>query len=94
MPRFLHVSEPPIEWNPTKHRYVEIADHIESQIRSGALQPRAALPSVPRMAEQYGVAKMTITRAVRVLVQRDLVVIVHGRGTFVREPDDVPDDQS
>lgn len=87
MPTVLSVSEPPIEWNPTKHRYVEIADHIEAQIRNGDLPPRAALPSVPRLAEQYGVAKMTIARAVRVLVERDLVVIVTGRGTFVRDQD-------
>lgn len=81
----------PIEWNPTKYRYVQIADHVEQQIRDGRLQPRAALPSIPRMAEEYGVAKMTIARAVQVLVDRGLVVVLLGRGTFVRDPDDAPD---
>ena len=85
------MTDSPIEWNPTRYRYVQIADHIEQQIRDGQLQPRAALPSIPRLAEEYGVAKMTIARAVRVLEERGLVVVLLGRGTFVRDPDDVQD---
>lgn len=84
------MTEPPIDWNPTKYRYVQIADHIEAQIRDGRLQPRAALPAVDRLAEEYGVARMTIIRATKLLVERGLVVVLSGRGTFVRDPDDVP----
>ena len=84
------MSEPPIEWNPTKYRYVQIADHIEEQIRNGGLQPRAALPAIDRLAEEYGVARMTIVRATKLLAERGAVVILSGRGTFVRDPDDVP----
>lgn len=86
-----HVTEPPIDWNPLKYRYVEIADHIEAQIRNGDLPPRAALPAIGRLAEEYGVARMTIVRATKLLVERGLVVILSGRGTFVRDPEDVPD---
>lgn len=82
------MTEPPSEWNPLKYRYVEIADHIEQQIRSGAIPPRAALPAIGRLAEEYGVARMTIIRATKVLAERGLVVILSGRGTFVR--DDLP----
>ncbi|MEU9022326.1 GntR family transcriptional regulator [Actinomadura sp. NPDC048394] len=81
-----------IDWSPLQHKYVQLADHIEAQIRDGRLAPRAALPSVPRLAETYGVAKMTASRAVKVLVERGLVVVVFGRGTFVRDPEDVPPD--
>jgi DNA-binding GntR family transcriptional regulator len=76
--------EYPIEWDPTEYRYVQIADHIEGQIRTGVLHEGAALPSVPNLAEEYGVARMTIKRAVEILVERELVVVLHGRGTFVR----------
>ncbi|MBC6461465.1 GntR family transcriptional regulator [Actinomadura sp. HBU206391] len=77
-------AEYPIKWDPTEYRYVQIADHIEGQIQDGTLTEGAALPAIPALAEQYGVARMTIVRAVEVLVERGLVVKLHGRGTFVR----------
>ena len=78
----------PVEWDSTKYRYVQIADHIEQQISNGDLQPGAALPAIGRLAEQYGVAQMTIIRATEELVTRGLVVVLRGRGTFVRRPDE------
>lgn len=74
------------EWDPTQYRYVQIADHIQAQIADGRLQPGAALPAIGRLAEEYGVANMTIIRATEVLVERGLVVVLRGRGTFVRRP--------
>ena len=44
------MTEPPSEWNPLKYRYVEIADHLEAQIRSGAIPPRAATGSTGALA--------------------------------------------
>ncbi|TDC96028.1 winged helix-turn-helix domain-containing protein [Actinomadura sp. 7K507] len=76
--------EYPIEWDPTEYRYIQIADHIEQQIRDGVLAEGAALLSIPALGEEYGVARMTIKRAVEVLVERGLVVVLRGRGTFVR----------
>lgn len=76
----------PIDWDPTQYRYVQIADHIEQQIDSGRLQAGAALPAIGRLAEEYGVARMTIIRATQVLVDRELVVVLRGRGTYVRRP--------
>ncbi|MFI0354494.1 winged helix-turn-helix domain-containing protein [Actinomadura sp. 9N407] len=79
-----------MEWDPTRYRYEQIADDIEAQIRDGRLQPRAALPAIDRLAEEYGVARMTIVRATKVLAERGLVVVLSGRGTFVVEPDEGP----
>lgn len=76
--------EYPIDWDPTEYRYVQIADHIEQQIRNGVLAAGAALPSNPDLAEEYGVARMTVRRAIEILVERDLVAVLRGRGTIVR----------
>lgn len=82
-----------MDWDPTRYRYEQIADDLAAQIDSGELPPRAALPSIDRLAVEYGVARMTIIRAVRVLTDRGLVVVLSGRGTFVRPPaDDGQDD--
>lgn len=77
------------------YRYEQIAADIESQIRSGEIPVRGALPSIERLAEEYGVARMTIVRAARELEARGLVVRLSGRGTFVRDSDDwgTPDGQ-
>ncbi|WP_301177324.1 winged helix-turn-helix domain-containing protein [Actinomadura geliboluensis] len=81
-----------MDWDPTRYRYEQIADDIAGQIADGRLPPRAALPSIDRLAEEYGVARMTIIRAVRVLTDRGLVVVLSGRGTFVRPPAAEQDD--
>ncbi|RSN41615.1 winged helix-turn-helix domain-containing protein [Actinomadura sp. WAC 06369] len=78
----------PIEWDPTRYRYEQIADHIAERIASGAIPPRAALPAIDRLAAEYGVARMTIIRATEMLQERGLVRVLRGRGTFVVDPDD------
>ncbi|MFA1552006.1 GntR family transcriptional regulator [Actinomadura chokoriensis] len=64
--------------------YRQIADIIAAQIESGELQPDRPIPSETRMAEEYGVARLTARRAVRELVERELVYVVRGKGSFVR----------
>lgn len=78
------------DWDPTQYRYVQIADYIAAQIADGTLGEGAALESIGRLAEQYGVARMTIVRAVEVLKERDLVVVLRGRGTFVKRQPESP----
>ena len=63
--------------------YVQIADIIERKIKSGELKPDRPIPAEVRMAEEYGVARLTARRAVRELRERGLVITVPGRGTFV-----------
>lgn len=68
--------------------YMQVADHIEARIEQGELSPGQRLPSERDLAEEYGVAYMTIRRAIRELrEQRGLVRSVHGKGTFVTRPD-------
>jgi GntR family transcriptional regulator len=63
--------------------YVVVADHIARKITAGTLAPGARLAGEYALAEQYGVARMTVARAVRELRERGLVVTVRGKGTFV-----------
>ncbi len=66
--------------------YRVIYDDLLSQIRSGALEPDAQLPSEPDLAKQYGVSRMTVRQALDMLRADDLVTRKQGSGTFVREP--------
>jgi GntR family transcriptional regulator len=62
---------------------VQVAADIEADIDAGRLAPDTRLPSEIELSEQYGVARVTVRRAIEQLRERGKVVTVHGRGTFV-----------
>ena len=63
--------------------YRRIADSLQVQIESGALQPGAKLPTELELREQYGASRNTVRDAVRWLTIRGLVETWPGQGTFV-----------
>lgn len=63
--------------------YVLVADDIAAKIAAGELAPGARLAGEADMAAEYGIAKMTVRRAVRELRERGLVRTVVGKGTYV-----------
>jgi DNA-binding GntR family transcriptional regulator len=64
--------------------YLKIAADLEDSIRSGRLAPGSPLPSLNRLAQEYGVARNTVVRAVNVLKDKGLVESRQGWGTFVK----------
>lgn len=63
--------------------YVAIADDVARRIQAGELRSGDRIPGELEMTETYGVARMTVARAVRELRERGLVQTVRGKGTFV-----------
>lgn len=63
----------------------QVADDIEHDITSGRLSAGARLPAELDTAEQYGVSRISVRRAIKDLAARGLLTVVHGRGTFVSE---------
>ena len=62
---------------------VQVAADIEADIDAGKLAPDTRLPSEAELSQQYGVARITVRRALEQLRDRGKVVTVHGRGTYV-----------
>jgi len=60
-----------------------VAADIEADIDAGKLAPDTRLPSEAELSQQYGVARITVRRALEQLRDRGKVVTVHGRGTYV-----------
>ena len=58
---------------------------LEEAIETGAYRPGSRLPSEAELAEQLDVSRPTVRDALRMLVERGLIVRRHGHGTFVRE---------
>ena len=59
---------------------LEIANELETLIRSGKLPPEAKIPSEYELAEQYGINRKTANKAVAKLEERGLIYRTRGRG--------------
>jgi GntR family transcriptional regulator len=60
-------------------------DGASHPVDSGALEPDTRLPSETELATQYGVARVSVRRAIELLRERGKVLTFHGRGTYVAE---------
>jgi GntR family transcriptional regulator len=65
----------------------QIAALLRAQIKSGKLRPDDKLPSYLALADEYKVSPETAAKAVRLLRDEGLVIIVPSYGAFVRNPD-------
>jgi DNA-binding transcriptional regulator YhcF (GntR family) len=70
--------------------YQQVANALRAAILTRKFQPGDKLPSGPQLAERYGVARMTVQQAVRVLRDEGLIVSRQGSGVFVRERTERP----
>jgi GntR family transcriptional regulator len=66
--------------------YIQIAEGLIAQIESGALCPGEQLPPERELSENFGVTRMTLRRALRVLEGQGLIIRKHGIGTYIAEP--------
>src|SRR5215468_9265017 len=64
--------------------YKQIADHLRAAIAQGRLGAGDQLPSEAQLMAHYGVARMTVRHALRVLQDEGLITAEHGRGVYVR----------
>lgn len=64
--------------------YMQVAAQIRQAIRTGYLGPGARLPSESELMAEYGIARLTARKAIRVLAAEGLVDVVAGRGSWVR----------
>ena len=65
--------------------FQRIKDYVLQQIHSGTWQEGDAIPSEAALARQFEVARMTVNRALRELVEQGRIVRVAGVGSFVAE---------
>jgi GntR family transcriptional regulator len=61
----------------------DVADTLTQAIRSGTYRPGERLPSVEKLAREWGIGRSTVREALRLLQARGLVEVIHGSGTFI-----------
>ncbi|WP_205860997.1 UTRA domain-containing protein [Planosporangium flavigriseum] len=67
-----------------KSQYVQIAELLRSRIEDGTYRAGDPLPSELRLADELGVSRVTINRAIMLLRASGDVKVRRGSGTYVR----------
>ncbi len=73
----------PDETDATGPRYLRLAAELGERIQSGVMAPGDALPAERKIAEQFGVSRVTVRRALEQLVSEGLIETRQGSGTYV-----------
>lgn len=65
--------------------YQQVSAELRASILTGTFTPGDKLPSQAELSRHYGVARMTVQQALRILKDDGLIVSRQGSGMFVRE---------
>lgn len=63
--------------------HAQLADLLRSRIADGTYEINRKIPSQRELEVEFGVARPTVQRALKTLVDEGLIRQVQGRGTFV-----------
>ena len=66
--------------------YGKVEEVLAAEIASGEYGPGDRLPSEDELLARFGVSRITVRRSIQNLIQRGVVEIQRGRGTFVLAP--------
>ena len=66
--------------------YLQIKDDLLSKIEAGVWHENDMIPTEEQFCNEYGVSKITIREAIKILVQDGLLYRRPGKGTFLAKP--------
>jgi GntR family transcriptional regulator len=66
--------------------YERVESVLAADIANGGLPPETQLPSEDGLVERFKVSRTTVRKAIQNLVERGLVEVRRGKGTFVSRP--------
>ncbi len=70
------------EYTPPK--YAQVIEELQRRIESGEYPPGSLLPSEHQLSGEFGIARPTVVRALRVLRDNGWITTQQGKGSFVR----------
>ncbi|WP_433224456.1 GntR family transcriptional regulator [Microtetraspora malaysiensis] len=76
-----------MRYRPDQLIWEQVLNEVRRRIRDGEYRPGYPMPGVPRMAEEFGVAKRTAEKVVAELRAAGEIYTVRGKGTFVADPE-------
>lgn len=64
----------------------QIADWLRAEIETGAYTPKGpALPSITTLTMQWGVARVTANKALKLLAAEGLIEVEEGMGYYLKQ---------
>lgn len=72
--------------NKKKLKHVKVYDRLYDQIQNGVYPAGSQLPSETVLAEQMGVSRMTLRKALALFIEDGIIKNVPGVGHFIRTP--------
>src|SRR5882757_3374151 len=66
--------------------YERVESVLADDIADGSLLPEAQLPPEEGLIERFKVSRTTVRKAIQNLIERGLVEVRRGKGTFVTQP--------
>lgn len=66
-------------------RYLQIKQYLKQGVQSGRWKEGDAVPPEQALAQQFGVSRMTVNRAVRELTAEQVLTRIQGSGTYVAQ---------
>ena len=71
------------QWDPDKPIYLQLYQQVITRILDGYIKEGEALPSVRKVAAEYQLNPMTISKAYQMLQDEQIVEKQRGKGLFV-----------
>lgn len=65
--------------------YRQLAELLRARIERGDWQPGRPIASESRLIQEYGLARSTVRRALRLLIDDGTLFVVPQRGTYVAQ---------
>ncbi|MDD6435665.1 MAG: GntR family transcriptional regulator [Clostridiales bacterium] len=66
--------------------YLQLADLIQEKIAANEYNLGSKIPSERELSETFGISRMTVRKAIEVLIDKGLLTRLQGKGTFVSRP--------
>ena len=66
--------------------YQQLADFIQGKIETNEYNFGAKIPSEREFSEIFKISRMTVRKAIDLLIEKGLLVRIQGKGTFVSKP--------
>jgi GntR family transcriptional regulator len=64
----------------------KVSDWLLDSIKNGTFKTGEQLPSVEQLAENLSVGRSSVREALRALQAKEIVSVIHGKGTFINAP--------
>ena len=74
-----------LDFNGKTHLYYQLYDLLYDDIKKGVYKPGDKLPTEDQLIKQYGVSRVTVRKAMDMLLNEGVIVKRRGNGTFVQD---------